>query len=111
MSIVMLNFLIFLLRTKLRLVIILLTIYLVILLRIHINVFLFTCRLVYHGLQSSTIPSPNFFSVYLVAVTGILPSVSPLLKKPIKILNLTYSFVKSVCKMIFLHENINIMYL
>ena len=32
---------------------------------------IFTCLLVYQGVQSSTIPSPNFLSVYLVEVTGI----------------------------------------
>lgn len=37
-----------------------------------------TSFLLYHGLHSWTVFSPSFFNVYLVAVTGILPSVSPL---------------------------------
>lgn len=37
-----------------------------------------TSCLLYHGLHSWTVFSPSFFNVSLVAVTGILPSVSPL---------------------------------
>jgi len=33
----------------------------------------------YHGVQSSVMFSPSLFKVYLVEVTGTLPSVSPLI--------------------------------
>lgn len=39
-----------------------------------------TCLLLYQGVQSSLIFNPSFFKAYLVDVTGILPSVSPLHK-------------------------------
>lgn len=40
-----------------------------------------TWRLLYQGVQSSTIGNPSFLKAYLVEVTGTLPSVSPLQKR------------------------------